>query len=208
MLDKDKDENRNSQWTKYYYPGGDIIFNNYGIKNYEKLKEQEATISFRNLVELQKKPINPNFNKYHLNEINKYLFEEIYPFAGKYRDVNMPERYGDFLEIRGPQDIGRYLDEIFEKIEKELMVVSNKEEFAELLSNLYKKLMECHPFREGNGRTIREFIREYSIVKSEELGIGNLELDWSKIDKENLNDGNSIKAFEDALISYEGIKNK
>ena len=137
----DKDENKNSQWTKYYYPGTNVIFNNYGIKDYDKLKEAEATNSFRRLLELQKEPINMNFNKYHLNEINKRLFEDIYPFAGKYRDVNMPERYGDFLEIREPQDIGRHLDQLLEEIEKELMVVTNKTDFSGLLSKMYVNLM-------------------------------------------------------------------
>lgn len=204
LVDKDKD----SQWLKYYYPGTNVIFNNYGIKDYDMLKEVEATNSFNRLMELQDKPINMNFDKNHLNEINKYLFEDVYPFAGKYRDINMPEEYGGFLEIKDVQDIGLYLDTLFEKTNKELMLVDDKKKFAELISTLYKELMKCHPFREGNGRTIREFVREYSIAKSKELGIGNLELDWSKIDKENITDDNMIKMFEDALISSEDVKNK
>ena len=204
LVDKDKD----SQWLKYYYPGTNVIFNNYGIKDYDMLKEVEATNSFNRLMELQDKPINMNFDKNHLNEINKYLFEDVYPFAGKYRDINMPEEYGGFLEIKDAQDIGLYLDTLFEKTNKELMLVDDKKKFAELISTLYKELMKCHPFREGNGRTIREFVREFSIAKSKELGIGNLELDWSKIDKENITDDNMIKMFEDALISSEDVKNK
>lgn len=204
LVNKDK----NSEWMKYYYPGTNVIFNNYGIKDYDMLKEVEATNSFKRLVELQKKPIDMNFDKNHLNEINKYLFEDIYPFAGKYRDTNMPDEYGNFIDINGAGDIGRYLDDLLEKTERELMMVSSKQEFAELLSKIYEDLMKCHPFREGNGRTIREFVREFSVAKSRELGIGNLELDWSKVDKENLTDDVIVKAFEDALISSEDVKNK
>ena len=204
LVNKDKD----SQWMKYYYPGTKVIFNNYGIKDYDMLKEVEATNSFNRLVELQKKPIDMNFDKNHLNEINKYLFEDVYPFAGKYRDINMPEEYGKFIEISDSQDIGKYLDELFEKLEKDLMMVTSKQEFAGLLSKIYIDLMKCHPFREGNARTIREFIREYSIAKSKEIGIGNFELDWSKIDKENLTADNAGKMFEGALVSPEEIKNK
>ena len=202
LVNKDRD----SQWMKYYYPGTNVIFNNFGIKDYEMLKEVEATNSFKRLLELQDKPIDMNFDKNHLNEINKYLFEDLYPFAGKYRDVNMPEDYGEFLEINHPQDIGRYLDDLFERIEKQLMQVNDKTAFSGLIVNLYKSLMYCHPFREGNGRTIREFVREFSIAKSEELGLGKLELDWSKIDKEEINSDNVIKMFEEALINSESIK--
>ena len=205
LVDKDKD----SQWLKYYYPGTNVIFNNYGIKDYDMLKEVEATNSFNRLMELQDKPINMNFDKNHLNEINKYLFEDVYPFAGKYRDINMPEEYGGFLEIKDAQDIGLYLDTLFEKTNKELMLVDDKKKFAELISTLYKELMKCHPFREGNGRTIREFVREFSIAKSKELGIGDLELDWSKIDKEAIDDNKIVEMFENALINInKNEKNK
>ena len=60
-------------------------------------------------------------------------------------------------------------------------------QFADILAKLYTSLIYCHPFREGNGRCIREFIREFSIVKSKEVGLEEVELDWELIDKEELN---------------------
>ena len=210
------DRENELQWRKYFYPGTKVLINNYDIKDYDMLKEIEATNSFNRLLELQEKPINMSFDKAHLNAIHKYLFEDIYPFAGKYRVVNMVKPIGTFLDINTSQDIGRYLDELFESVEKELMHVRSKHDLAELLSNIYTQLIYCHPYREGNGRCIREFVREFSIAKSKELGIGNLELDWSKVNKEELNrnlahahlfPSNTSIVFENALIESDS-KNK
>ena len=61
--------------------------------------------------------------------------------------------------------------------------------FSEALAYLYTQLIYCHPFREGNGRTIREFVKQFSKNKGKKLGF-NCELDWSIksiINKEELN---------------------
>jgi len=180
MTDRDNE----IQWRKYLYPGTNVLINNYGIKDLDMLKEVEATNSFNRLVELRDKPLDEGFGKKHLNEIHKYLFEDIYPFAGQYRVVDIQKAEGTFLAIDTSKDIDRYLDELFENIEKELMYVKSKHDFAEILANLYTELIYCHPYREGNGRTIREFLREYSIGKSKELGIEEVELDWRKVNVE------------------------
>ena len=58
-------------------------------------------------------------------------------------------------------------------------VVNNKFTIARTLGEFYRELIYIHPFREGNGRTIREFLREYTMYKY------NLILDYSKINKQN-----------------------
>ncbi len=206
------DRENELQWRKYFYPGTDVLINNYGIKDYDMLKEVEATNSFNRLMELQNKPLDDDFGKKHLNDIHKYLFEDIYPFAGQYRIVDIQKKEGTFLAIDTSKDIDRYLDELFENVEKELMLVRSKHDFAELLSKIYTELIYCHPYREGNGRTIREFLREYSIGKSHELGIGDMELDWSKISVEerdkniafaHMFTSNTAILFERALVPIE-----
>ena len=128
-----------------------------------------------------------NFDKEHFIAIHKYLFEEIYPFAGKYRKVNMGKEDSTFLIINKPNDIDRALDELFYETNELLNDCYNKMDFCEILANLYTKLIHIQPFREGNGRTTREFIREFSLKKSKELNLGELSIDFNKIDKEELN---------------------
>ena len=175
-------------WEEYFYPGTTILVNNLNIKDYDKLKEKEATLTFDKLLELRNLTINTEINKDRLNNIHKYLFENIYPFAGKYRKVNMLKERGTFLSIDTPKDIDDKLNELFKEVNEMIKYSHSITDFCNILSKLYTTLIYIHPYREGNGRTIREFIREYSLQKSEELGIGKMELDWSKVNKEELNE--------------------
>ena len=82
------------------------------------------------------------------------------------------------------------------------MHCKDKHDFSELLSKIYTKLMTCYPYRAGNARTIKEFLREYSIGKSKEIGLEKVELDWSKVDN-NVLDSDVALAFENALTPVE-----
>ncbi|HIT38102.1 MAG TPA: Fic family protein [Candidatus Onthousia faecipullorum] len=71
---------------------------------------------------------------------------------------------------------------------EEIKTVSSKYSFASFLATYYVELLNIHPFREGNGRTIREFIREYAIAKSKELPIGEFNFSWANVDKDAINE--------------------
>ena len=174
-------------WKAYFYPGTDVLINKFNIKDNERLKEVEATVSFEKLLELNREPLNLNFDKNHLKSLHKYIFDDIYPFAGKYRNVNLRKERGSFLFIKEGFSIDEYLDYIFAETNKKLLNTHSKHDFSEVLAFLYTQLIYCHPFREGNGRTIREFIREFSIVKSRSVGLEEMELNWSLINKDELN---------------------
>ena len=189
-------------WREYFYPGSNVLINNFNITNYDKLKEIEATHSFERLMELRKDPLDEEIDKKRLNGIHKYLFEDIYPFAGEYRKVNMLKEKGTFLFIEKPKDIDDNLNNLFNEINEMLQHCHNKMDFANLLAKLYTSLIFIHPYREGNGRTIREFLREYSLKKSEEIGIGKMELDWSAINKEELNEYIEVVHLFPASISH------
>ena len=75
--------------SKYCYPDSDVLINKLGIKDSVKLfmAEKEAT-SIR-LYELQQKPIKGKFNLDHLKAIHKYIFQDIYEWAGEQRTVDI-----------------------------------------------------------------------------------------------------------------------
>lgn len=204
-------------WLEYFYPNTHVLKNKLGITDYNKLKEEEATLSFEKLLELMDNPISMNCDKNHLIEIHKYLFNDIYPFAGEYRKVNMQKEAGSFLFISEYRSIDGFLDELFMEIDDDLSKCRNKHDFCDILSRLYTQLIFCHPFREGNGRSIREFIREFSMIKSKELGIGDLELDWSLINRDELNEYIEVAhifpnmtqmLFEKALVNINNVSNE
>lgn len=101
-----------------------------------------------------------------LAQIHKYLFEEIYDFAGKIRTENISKSNFRFASVM-------YLEEALKQIDK--MPQSNFDEIIEK----YIEMNIAHPFREGNGRSTRIWLD--MILKKE---IGKV-VDWSKVDKED-----------------------
>lgn len=101
-----------------------------------------------------------------LAAIHKYLFEDIYDFAGEIRTVNMAKGNFRFVPLM-------YLQAALENIDK--MPQSNFDEIVEK----YVEMNITHPFREGNGRSTRIWLDH--ILKNE---IGKV-VDWSKVDKED-----------------------
>ncbi len=101
-----------------------------------------------------------------LQKIHKYLFEDIYDFAGKIRTVNIAKGNFRFASLL-------YLETALENIDK--MPQSNFDEIVEK----YVEMNIIHPFREGNGRSTRIWLDH--MLKNE---IGKV-IDWSKVDKED-----------------------
>ena len=101
-----------------------------------------------------------------LQAIHKYLFEDIYDFAGEIRTVNMAKGNFRFAPLM-------YLQAALENIDK--MPQSNFDEIVEK----YVEMNIAHPFREGNGRSTRIWLDH--ILKNE---IGKV-VDWSKVDKDD-----------------------
>lgn len=101
-----------------------------------------------------------------LQEIHKYLFEDIYDFAGKIRTVNLAKGNFRFAPLM-------YLEVALANIDK--MPQSTHDEIIEK----YVEMNIAHPFREGNGRSTRIWLD--LMLKQ---GIGKV-VDWSKVDKED-----------------------
>lgn len=101
-----------------------------------------------------------------LAEIHKYLFEEIYDFAGEIRNVNISKGNYRFAPVM-------YLQAAIENIEK--MPQSTYDEIIEK----YVEMNAAHPFREGNGRSTRIWL---DLILKKEI---NKVVDWSKVDKDD-----------------------
>ena len=101
-----------------------------------------------------------------LQTIHQYLFEEIYDFAGKIRTVNISKGNFRFVPVM-------YLQAALDNIDK--MPQSTFDEIVEK----YVEMNIAHPFREGNGRSMRIWLD--LIFKAELQKV----VDWSKVDKED-----------------------
>lgn len=101
-----------------------------------------------------------------LAKIHRYLFDEIYDFAGQIRTVNIAKGNFRFAPVM-------YLESALKHIDR--MPQSNFDEIIEK----YVEMNVAHPFREGNGRSTRIWLD--AILKKE---IGQV-VDWSQVDKED-----------------------
>ena len=143
--------------------------NKLGLTSSADLAREEEHISKKKAVELFETGLLdtlPAGKFVTLQAIHKYLFEDIYDFAGEIRTVNMAKGNFRFAPLM-------YLQSALENIDK--MPQSNFDEIVEK----YVEMNIAHPFREGNGRSTRIWLDH--ILKTE---IGKV-VDWSKVDKED-----------------------
>ena len=151
-------EDKNS---KYCYPNSYVLINELNIKDEKTLRLYEAKITAAKSLSLRQKGITGNFDKAHFLSIHKYLFEDIYPFAGKLRQENIAK--GEFRFAMW-EYIEQELDRLLENLKKENYLEGlSKEDLAKKLSYYLSELNVLHPFREGNGRANREFIRQLAL---------------------------------------------
>lgn len=157
-MGEDLYEKRNSN---YCYKDCNVLINKLDIHDEKLLQKYEAKITAAKLLALRQKGIIGNFDAEHLNKIHTYLFEDIYPFAGKYRNENIAKGVFRFAEYEYIEpELQRLMNQL--KDENYLSNLS-KEELAEKLAYYLSELNVLHPYREGNGRTTREFIRELAL---------------------------------------------
>ena len=146
-----------------------MLENKLGLTSSADLAREEERISKKKAVELFEKGILDDLpaGKFStLQVIHKYLFEDIYDFAGKIRTVNIAKGNFRFAPLM-------YIEAALENIDK--MPQLNFDEIVEK----YVEMNIAHPFREGNGRSTRIWLDH--ILKNE---IGKV-VDWSKVDKED-----------------------
>ena len=163
-----------------------MIDNKLNINNITDLVREEERISKKKAVMLFDKQILQNIKCGEfstLQAIHKYLFEDIYDFAGKLRNVNISKGNFCFVPII-------YIEEALKNIDK--MPQSTFDEIIEK----YVEMNVAHPFREGNGRSTRIWLNH--ILKNE---IGKV-IDWSKVDKEDYLLARKRSPIKDLEIKY------
>lgn len=143
--------------------------NKLNITDSAELAREEERISKKNAVELYDKGLLDSLEAgtfSALEFIHKYLFEELYDFAGVVRDVNIAKGGFRFAPVM-------YLDGALQHVSD--MPQSTFDEIIEK----YVEMNICHPFREGNGRSTRIWL---DLILKKELGKC---IDWSMVEKED-----------------------
>ena len=146
-----------------------MLDNKLGITDSTELARTEEKISKQKAIEMFEngflEKLEPGTYE-SLAAIHKYLFDEIYDFAGKIREVNLSKGNFRFAPLM-------YLEAALQSIDK--MPQSTFDEIIEK----YVEMNVAHPFREGNGRSTRIWL---DLMLKKEIGYV---VDWSKVDKED-----------------------
>jgi len=144
-----------------------MLENKLNINNEVELAKEEERITKLRALELFDKNILNDINGTFkgLSKIHKYLFDSIYDFAGNIREVNITKgsfRFASFI----------YLKDILNKID-----MMPEDAFDKIIEK-YVEMNIAHPFREGNGRSMRIWL---DVILKKNL---NKVIDWSKVKKE------------------------
>lgn len=170
--------------NKFCYENTDVLINKLDVKDPIKLKniEIEKTAYKLSLLNLGDYPsINQTWDVKHYLSIHKFLFDELYSFAGNYREEDISkscEPYSnDYTFFCPKENIGKELQRTLRNMEDIHIMVNSREKLVLFLSKFFLDLNIIHPFREGNGRTMREFLREYVERINKRKGL-NYELNY------------------------------
>jgi cell filamentation protein len=178
--------------ANYTYPGTDTIKNRFGATNHDELEGLEGSFVEARATEIAL-GYGPEgqFDADHLKAIHRHLFQDVYEWAGHTRDRGVLLSDGTIatepvMHKQGGADfvIGRFipgaLDGLAERLrDADYLRGLSRQEFATRATDIMAFLNAIHPFREGNGRTQRTFLRELA----KEAGHS---LDFAVVSKERI----------------------
>ncbi|MFD2370598.1 Fic/DOC family protein [Brevibacillus sp. GCM10020057] len=166
-----------SEQSRYCYPGSEVFINIPGFKKQEQLDAFERMVTAERLRLLYLKPLKGTFDKKHLCDIHKFIFGDVYPFAGKLRDENISKGNFRFASARF---LHEQTDELLHKLKQENDLKDLAyDHFVDRLTYYVTELNVLHPFRDGNGRTQREFIRCLALQ-------AGYQIDWTRVERNQI----------------------
>ena len=176
----------------YCYKGTNILRNKLDIRDGDELRRLDADISLLKQKSLLTNPIMGRFTSNHLCRIHKYMFEDVYPFAGHFRREDIMKGQTRFLHH------GQIADEMYKLLsnlkEKNYLRGLDYDTFVERSAYYFAELNYIHPFREGNGRSLREFMRLL-------FELNGYRVDWAAVSAEKL-----LQAMEDSVYDTSNLQ--
>lgn len=151
----------------YLDPQSGILLNKFGLTDQASLDRAEANVVAMRSILLQGNPLKGNFDFQHLKQIHQYLFQDVYEWAGRVRKIGMVKAEfasgGRVTRFTPPELIAQELAAVFEGLAQDHFLKGlSRRDFARKVAVLFSEINRIHPFREGNGRAQRQFVRQLS----------------------------------------------
>ena len=160
----------------YCYPGTKVLINKLNITDPEQFYNAERRITALRLSTMPEQFMRGRFGLTHLCAIHRHIFGDVYDWAGEVRKGEFLAK-GNTIFCLG-RHIDNYSDSIFSSLADENRLKRlDKNKFIERLAFYMGEVNALHPFRDGNGRTAREFFRLLSQNAGYDLDIGSVDKD-------------------------------
>ena len=152
-------------WKDYYIPGTEVLQNRFNETDPVKLKKLEESKVRGRMLLLVQQPIRGNFDFTHMKAIHKFLFQDVYEWAGEERTA--PSFGEPFMNKEGHEyfpagePLTNQLNKLYgELADKNYLVGLPLDVFAKELANSWCEINVAHAFREGNTRSQFIFFSE------------------------------------------------
>jgi cell filamentation protein len=140
----------------YLDPASGVLINRFGITDTAALEATEADLVAARSRELAQTPLEGGFDLAHLQAIHRYLFGDLYTWAGQLRTIDISKGGNLFAHHA---HIGPAAAQIFKQLAEENHLAGfDPGAFSDRAAHYLGEMNALHPFREGNGRAQREFI--------------------------------------------------
>jgi cell filamentation protein len=185
------------------YPGTEVLRNKFGISDAGALRTREADVTTYRITQLRTEYTHGAFNAQHLQNLHKHIFGDLYDWAGQFRSMNMWK--GGQIPFARPEFIEPSLNKVFDQLAREGRLKGlPADRWADRAAFYLGEINAIHPFREGNGRTNREFVRELA----EENGLAIQwdkvpKLEWNEASKESFLTTNNLQLRRLLLMSVD-----
>ena len=160
---------------KYTYQDSEVLKNKFKVKDTLLLHAYERYYVTKRLTELSENPLRGNFDFKHLCKIHEHLFQDIYTWAGKPREIDIgkvDQLDNTLYQFCPVHRIDGFQEDVFGAIRKANYLKGlDQDQFSQKAAEIIGELNTLHPFREGNGRAQREFMRELALEAGWELNL-------------------------------------
>ena len=146
---------------KYCYPQTSVLINKLEITDPDEFYNAERDITSITILELHENPLPGCFDLEYLRDIHRFIFHDIYSWAGELRTVDISKGI-----IFCPwQNIENFAADIFDKLKKENYLIDTPyQDYVARIADYFGEINVMHPFRDGNGRVQRIFIENLANV--------------------------------------------
>lgn len=159
----------------YSLAGGECLRNKLGVTDASQLAHLEARIVSIRDVEITSSILPGEYNLQHLQDFHHFLFRDVYDWAGQLRVVDISKEGSKFCHW---EYLSEQASAVLSGLEGDSWLAGRtRDTFVERLAHYYGELNALHPFREGNGRALRAFLRQLAAS-------AGWRLDWSVLTRE------------------------